>query len=145
MTRADIQGHVFTQAEQPVGRLVRVDYDGQRRVMGFLVPSLSRPRVYGLELCCRTGQICCGCEAYQDFRNSRSMPYRREVAGTFLEQLYPAIYPLITRDPRFCCPHARRVRQWLQRHKAPDGQSLYQHMNAIVQAWESQEMEKESA
>ena len=125
------QGRVFTQAECPIGRLTCTSdealartaaYDCSEHMMSFLAPSLSdKNKVYGLELCVLSGQIACGCPALDDFRNARKMPYRVEVAGTMAEQEARLrgqyLLPLITRAPKSLCPHARKVRRFIQRHR----------------------------
>lgn len=141
MNKANIQGRIMSQKTHPCGRLVKADYDCSSRVMSFDVPSLSRQdRVYAVELDCTTGQVSCPCEAFRDFRNAYNMPYRDSEGGAFLEHVYK-IHPLITRQPRFLCPHARKIRLWLKGNKAPDGKRLYDHLNAIVEAWEKSYLE----
>jgi hypothetical protein len=123
-----ITGQLLTQETHPCGRLVAPedfkmdDYDYKEKVGVFIVPSLSRPetRVYGVELDFRSAEILCGCEALKEFREASRMPYNRRVAGTYLEQIARAkrmlIAPLITRQPRYLCPHARKVRLFAMRH-----------------------------
>jgi hypothetical protein len=108
---------------------MEVHYDSQEQIMEFLVPSHSRgKRVYGLELDMQTAEIGCGCEALSEFREASNMPYRRDAAGTMLEQLAAAkgkrLLPLITRPPRALCPHAKKVRLWVLR------QGLMPYFNA---------------
>lgn len=146
MKRAEIQGHVLSQKTHPCGRLVKCNYDSQRKVMSFDVPSLSRKdRVYGIELDCMSGQIACGCEAFSDYRNTSRCPYRDKEAGAFLEHVYARLFPLITRRPSGLCPHARKVRLWLKAHRTPDGKRLYDHIAAIVAAWEQDYLEQKTA
>lgn len=118
-----VRGHVLSQVEFPCGRLVQmpVHYDAQEQIMEFTVPSLSREdRVYGLELDMVTGEVACGCEAGDDFRNARRMPYRLDEAGTPAELLAKEkgrfLLPLVTRRPMGLCAHARRVRAYIVRH-----------------------------
>ena len=122
MRRPRVKGHVLTQEDFPCGRLVAIhaDYDSAERIMEFRVPSISRDRVYGLELDVVSLELACGCEAFQDFREASRMPYRRDSVGTFLEHLARAkgfpMLPLVTRPPRGLCPHSRKVRDFVMRH-----------------------------
>lgn len=117
------QGHVFTQESHPCGRLVvTADYDAAEQMIEFLVPSLSRgDRVYGVEIDALSGQCACGCEAFSVFRNAHRMPYRWQKEATYAEILArtqgKSLLPLITRKISGLCPHLRRARQWIQRHK----------------------------
>lgn len=118
-----VRGHVLSRAEFPCGRLVAtpVHYDSQEQIMEFTVPSFSREdRVYGLELDMVTGEVACGCEAGDCFRNARRMPYRLEESGSRAEQLAKEkgrfLLPLVTRRPMGLCAHARRVRAYVARH-----------------------------
>lgn len=140
-----ISAHLFTQEEQPCGRLVPLTphYDSQTQIIEFLVPSHDpkrKERVYGLEIDARTGECACACE---DFFYRRA-PRKNIVAyGTYLEQialLYKGkqLKPLITRKPSGLCPHARRARQWLKRH------DIYQHIETAVEIL-AQRVERECA
>ena len=75
--------------------------------------------MYGVEVDAITGECACSCEAFFDFRNAHKMPYRLERAGTYVEQLAKVhkkpLLPLITRNPKGLCPHARKVREWIRR------------------------------
>lgn len=104
-----------------VGRLSPIEptFDSAEKVIEALCPSYSRDnRVYRIEVDCITGEFCCACEAFQ-FRSSRTSPYNRQRAGTFIENAAKAkgyeLLPLITRNPSGLCPHGKRMRSLLKR------------------------------
>ncbi len=126
-----IRGHVFSQEEFPIGRLVpiRADYDSQEKILEFLVPSHSEERkdtVYGVEVDVLTGEVACGCtwwacELNTDDGRSKGIAGRKQ-AGTYLETAAmattPRVYlcPSILRLPSGLCYHCKRVRAWLKAH-----------------------------
>lgn len=118
-------GQLVTQETHPCGRLVPPpsDFDSQTQIAEFSVPSNSRGnRVYVVEVDFQSCEVGCKCEALNeyDFREARRMPYNRDKAGVYLEHLALTrgykMNPLITRPPRFLCPHAKKVQLWLRRH-----------------------------
>jgi hypothetical protein len=117
-------GHLVTQETHPCGRLVpTADFDSQTEIATFCVPSNTRKdRVYAVEVDFKSCEVGCKCEALNeyDFREAHRMPYNRNKGGTYLEHLARTrgykMNPLITRQPRFLCPHAKKVQLWLRRH-----------------------------
>jgi hypothetical protein len=137
MAHANIHGESFpNKGEFRIGRnhVARLDStDAKDGLARFFVLSFTDPEtVYSVEVSYRTIEVECGCKAgrtsrinqetrklEEGFRETRRSPYSREKGGVYLEHLsrskgYP-LAPLITRQPRFLCKHARVVRRMLWR------------------------------
>jgi len=146
MSRSRLFAIRLSWDEAPVGRLCRVrtgaeildfDYDSAERIMTFILPSASRPRsivhVAQVDVC--SCECLCSCEAFKDYREASRMPYNRRIGGVYLEQLARAkgkpLLPLVTRPPRFLCPHMRKVQGWLKRHEYAEGSTAFEYLRFL--------------